>query len=107
MLKESQQNLYAFSSLNEALKFCRDNYQKTIDSIIIGGGLQMYREVMERKMATELLITEIHKDLDCDLFFGEIPGYYVEKTAENSDYAKLWEEKGITLKLRHFELSEN
>ena len=107
LLKDSTPDLYAFSSLEEALEFTNKNFQITVESSIIAGGVQIYKEAMDSKFATELLLTEIQKDYNCDLFFSEIPSEYVEKTGKDSEYAKSWEEKGTTLKLRHFVLSEN
>lgn len=57
-----QENVIAFNDLEEALEFSND--------IIVIGGCEIYKQTMH--LATKLLVTEVHTEIQGDTFYPEI-----------------------------------
>lgn len=78
-------NCIALSSISEVDEFCMR--QEFDDCWVIGGGT-IYKKYMEEKNVTDIHVTHIHNDFDCDVFFPEISKEFsiVEKheTMENN-----------------------
>jgi len=75
VLDRSGQNPYPgqtyFTSLDDALKCV-----KTRDAFIIGGA-ELYRTTIDR--VDGIYLTRIYADFDGDVFYPEIPSFFVEK----------------------------
>lgn len=75
VLDRSGQNPYPgqtyFTSLDDALKCV-----KTRDAFIIGGA-ELYRTTIER--VDGIYLTRIYADFDGDVFYPEIPPFFIEK----------------------------
>lgn len=67
---------FAFSSLLEATTYLAD--RGDIESQFIIGGGQLYRQAIESNWVSELWLTRIPEDHDCDVTFPHIPDYYIE-----------------------------
>ena len=47
-----------------------------VDDVFIFGGAQIYQQALNRRVADELIISEVKGDYGCDAFFPEIPAGY-------------------------------
>jgi dihydrofolate reductase len=63
-------NIMFFSSLDNALKFLYNS--NDIENIFVIGGSIIYKEAIERKDCSELIINEIDCNVECDTFFPVI-----------------------------------
>ena len=72
-------SLNIFSSLEDAINSCRI---LNIETVWIIGGEKVYREAMEKNIVSEIHISMINEDYECDVFFPELPQYYklIERT---------------------------
>ena len=66
-------SLNIFSSLENAIDSCKI---LNIETIWIIGGEKVYREAIEKNIASEIHISMINEDYVCDVFFPELPQYY-------------------------------
>jgi dihydrofolate reductase/thymidylate synthase len=67
---------FAFSSLLEATTYLSD--RGDIESQFIIGGGELYRQAILANWASELWLTHIPEDHECDVTFPRIPDYYTE-----------------------------
>lgn len=72
----------------------------TVETIFIIGGEDVYTQVLQQRLATSIVITEVHYTGDFDTHFPEIPADY-QRTNE-SDY---YEEKGIKYRYVTYEIA--
>lgn len=95
-------NLAAFPSLLEAHIWLDE--QVDIDNRYVIGGATLYQEAIQQNWCSKLHLTTIDGDYDCDVFFPEIPEYYVvdktqpldegvHVTTYNNRYGKHYEEQ--------------
>ena len=70
-LKDPSINI--FTSLEEAIQSCKS---LNLETIWIIGGEKVYKEVLEKKLADEIHISEINEDYECDTYFPEITKLY-------------------------------
>lgn len=78
----------AFNSVEEALQTLEEH--EDVEKVFVIGGGQIYNETITSEACRELILTEIHKEFDCDVFFPEIP-----KTFKESERSDVQEEKDI------------
>jgi dihydrofolate reductase len=64
---QSDPNIIFFSSLDNALKFLYNS--NDIENIFVIGGSIIYKEAIDRKDCSELIINEIDCNVECDTFF--------------------------------------
>lgn len=65
--------LNIFTSLEDALHSCK---LLKLDTIWIIGGEKVYREALEKNIASEIHVSMINEDYECDTYFPEIPKLY-------------------------------
>ena len=79
------ENCIALSSINEIEQFCLE--RNFANSWIIGGQ-SIYETYLNQKYISDIHITKVNKDFDCDVFFPEIPSDFSivdkEETLENN-----------------------
>lgn len=78
-------NCIALKSLDEVDEFCKQ--KNFIENWIIGGGT-IYEKYLNEKNITDIHLTHIHEDYDCDVFFPNISDKFSivnkEETIENN-----------------------
>lgn len=66
---------YALSSIDKAIDYIKDYAEKILNvelgEIFIIGGNSVYQEAMKREDLTNMYITEVYQDFECDTFFAE------------------------------------
>ena len=78
-LKDPSLNI--FSSLEDAINSCRI---LNIETVWIIGGEKVYREAIEKNIVSEIHISMINEDYECDVLFPELPQHYtlIERTKQ-------------------------
>lgn len=66
-------SLTIFTSLEDALHSCK---LLKMETIWIIGGEKVYKEVLEKNIVSEIHISVIKEDYECDAFFPELPNQY-------------------------------
>lgn len=70
----SHQGVLTSPSLEGALQLLDDS--NMFDKIFIIGGGQIYEEALRKLIPDTLILTTLHGDHNCDVFFPEIPDVY-------------------------------
>ena len=80
------ENCIALPTVEEVENFCLEKHFS--NTWVIGGG-SIYQKYLEEKNITDIHVTKINKNFDCDVFFPEIPSDFsiVDKneTIENDN----------------------
>ena len=78
-------NCVALSSIEEIEEFCKK--QDFNENWVIGGG-SIYEKYLNEKNITDIHLTHIHEDYNCDVFFPEVSDNFSivskEETMENN-----------------------
>lgn len=78
--ESSSDNLIIFDNIDKINLYLKNN---NFDSIWIIGGESIYREYLNRRLITEIYITNISRNYECDTFF---PNEFIEFFNEDINY---------------------
>lgn len=79
-IESSSDNLVIFDNIDKINIFLKNN---KFDSIWIIGGESIYREYLNRRLITEIYITNISGNYECDTFF---PNEFIKFFTEDINY---------------------
>lgn len=85
-------------SLSEALKMAWE--KNSVENVFVIGGSSLYEEAINMNECTNIYVTEVCKDIECDRFFPEIDEDVYTETKLSSFCPK--EEKGIKYIFKKF-----
>eukprot|EP00794_Sanderia_malayensis_P015298 gene15298-16875_t len=74
-----------------------------IESIFVGGGGGVYKDVIESEYCDRIYLTHIMKDFSCDIFFPEFDETVYKRTSDPSVPEGIQEENGIQYEFRLYQ----
>ena len=87
------EDVFVVPSLDHALFLLqRGDLKKKVGYIFIIGGAGLYNQSMLHPMCKDILLTKIHHDFDCDIFWDGVDESVFE---EDQSYTKEQEEEGV------------
>ncbi len=89
-------------TIEEGIKMAQD---KNAEKCFIIGGGQIYKEVLEKNMAHEMIITRVDANLEADTFFPEIHEDKWEKTFINTINSD--EKNKFGMKFYHYQFKKS
>lgn len=75
------------SSLENALKVCEDNKSP---KIFVIGGEMIYKKAIESGIVSEVIMTQVPGDHDCDRFFPELKDWKKDKVSVHVGFETVW-----------------
>lgn len=85
-------------SLKSAIDYCK---QEKRDNIWLIGGESIYKESLNQNLVSEIYITNIDHDFECDTFFPDIPEDFTLK-----EKSAMYTENNINYHFERYERSE-
>lgn len=69
--------VHGTNSLEQALALCMQlKNQSALDKIFVIGGAQLYEQAVVKNECTQLFLTRINANFDCDVFFPEFESFF-------------------------------
>jgi len=97
---KNKELIKTFNNIENVLEFCKTN---SYDNIWVIGGSSIYQQFLQKYVFDNIYITYIDKEFECDTFFSELNGHYIEYNKSGVKSYKIWcKESDLYYKYIHY-----